>query len=68
MGSYLNSKKACLLYQDETEETYFVDKTAILDELIPLIEQRDNTTQKGKATNISALPALAASANRLWQV
>ena len=67
MGSYLNSKKACLLYQDETEATYFVDKTAILDELIPLIEQRDNTTQ-GKATNISALPALAASANRLWQV
>ncbi len=49
MGSYLNSKKACLLYQDETEATYFVDKTAILDELIPLIEQRDNTTQKGKS-------------------
>lgn len=49
MGSYLNSKKACLLYQDETEATYFVDKTAMLDELIPLIEQRDNTTQKGKS-------------------
>ena len=38
MGLYLNSKKASLLYKDETESTYFVDKTAMLDELIPLIE------------------------------
>jgi len=45
MGLYLNGKKASLLYKDETESTYFVDKSALLDELIPLVltrEQREN--------------------------
>lgn len=39
MSSYLNSKKASLLYKDETLATYFVDKTAMLDELIYLYYQ-----------------------------
>ena len=39
MSSYLNSKKASLLYKDAAQTTYFVDKTAMLDELIPVIEQ-----------------------------
>ena len=43
MSSYLNSKKASLLYRDETLATYFVDKTAMLDELIPVIEQKELT-------------------------
>ena len=50
MGLYLNSKKASLLYKDETESTYFVDKTAMLDELIPLIEPISEIRTK----NISA--------------
>ena len=33
MSSYLNSKKASLLYKDEALATYFVDKTAMLEEL-----------------------------------
>ena len=37
MGSYLNSKKASLLYEETVQTTYFVDKTKMLDELIPLI-------------------------------
>ncbi len=41
MSSYLNSKKASLLYKDEALATYFVDKTAMLDELIPVIEQTE---------------------------
>ena len=43
MSSYLNSKKASLLYKDEALATYFVDKTAMLDELIPVIEQTELT-------------------------
>ena len=43
MSSYLNSKKASLLYKDEALATYFVDKTAMLDELIPVIEQKELT-------------------------
>ena len=38
MGRFLNSKKASLLFKDDAESTYFVDKTALLDELIPLID------------------------------
>lgn len=41
MGLYLNSKKASILYKTETEADYFVDKTAILDELAVLVEQQD---------------------------
>ena len=38
MGKFLNSKKAALLFKDDADSTYFVDKTAILDELIPIID------------------------------
>lgn len=42
MGMYLNSKKAAILYKDEADAAFFVDKTAILDEIVPLVEQRGN--------------------------
>lgn len=42
MGMYLNSKKASILYKDEADAAYFVDKTAILDEIVPLVEQKGN--------------------------
>lgn len=38
MGFYLNSKKPSLLFQEEALSAYFVDKTDILNELVPLIE------------------------------
>ncbi|MGN0294218.1 MAG: AAA family ATPase [Lachnospiraceae bacterium] len=38
MGFYLNSKKPFLLFQEEALSAYFVDKTDILNELVPLIE------------------------------
>lgn len=44
MGVYLNSKRPCSLYQTEVSGEYFVDKTAMLEELIPLIEQGGNYT------------------------
>lgn len=43
MGLYLNSKKASILYKAETEADYFVDKTAILDELAALVEPEEQT-------------------------
>lgn len=48
MGKFLNSKKASMLYKDDAASIYFVDKTALLDELIPVIdskEQEDSTTK-----------------------
>lgn len=39
MGVYLNSKKPCSLYENEMAGPYFVDKSSMLEELIPLVEQ-----------------------------
>lgn len=39
MGIYLNSKKPCALYESEASGAYFVDKSAMLEKLIPLAEQ-----------------------------
>ncbi|MDC7288607.1 ATP-binding protein [Blautia schinkii] len=38
MGIYLNSKTAYHLFKIDTEQPYFVDKTQILEEIIPLVE------------------------------
>nr|WP_304971830.1 AAA family ATPase [uncultured Schaedlerella sp.] len=38
MGKFLNSKKASMLFKEDAESAYFVDKTALLDELIPVID------------------------------
>ena len=37
MGFYLNSKRPFLLFQEEVSSAYFVDKTDILKELIPIV-------------------------------
>lgn len=39
MGMYIDSKTAYLLYQNETKKPYFVDKSMLLKELFPLIEE-----------------------------
>ncbi|MCD8104615.1 MAG: hypothetical protein LUF35_06355 [Lachnospiraceae bacterium] len=39
MGYYLNSADAFELYERETKKPYFVDKTELLKELFPLVEQ-----------------------------
>lgn len=39
MGFYLNSTIAYTLYKDETVKPYFVDKTELLKELMPLVKQ-----------------------------
>ena len=46
MGIYLNSLAAYTLYKNESKKTYFVDKTSILEELFPLVEEGNhNRTQ-----------------------
>lgn len=40
MGVYLNSKKSGSVYRNIVQSTYFVDKTAMLEELIPVVESR----------------------------
>ncbi|MGN0404000.1 MAG: AAA family ATPase [Bariatricus sp.] len=42
MGIYVNSKTAYVLYKSETVKPYFVDKTMILKELFPLVEEGNN--------------------------
>lgn len=39
MGIYINGSSAYTLYKNETEKPYFVDKTRMIEELIPLVEQ-----------------------------
>ena len=39
MGIYLNSPTAYTLYKNESKKTYFIDKTRILEELFPLVEE-----------------------------
>ena len=38
MGVYLNSKKPYTVYRKTVQSPYFVDKTAILEELIPIVQ------------------------------
>ena len=38
MGYYLNNAEVYTLYKEVAEDLYFVDKTAMLKELIPLID------------------------------
>lgn len=37
MGVCLDSKGAYILYKNETEKPYFVDKSLVLAELVPLV-------------------------------
>ena len=67
MGLYLNSIKPCVIYENLAHSTYFIDKTAMLEELIPLVGQaggvrRRMHERKAEATNISVLqgPAVLA--------
>ena len=46
MGVYLNSKKPYLLFREDFSSTYFVDKTEILKELVPLVELKENVIEK----------------------
>ena len=39
MGVYLNSKKSSAVYRKTMQSRYFVDKTALLEELIPIVDQ-----------------------------
>lgn len=49
MGVYLNSKKPYLLFQEDCSLTYFIDKTEILKELVPLVELKENVIEKSVA-------------------
>lgn len=46
MGIYLNGKKAYGLFQEDCALTYYVDKTDILDEIVPILEKGNNRTEK----------------------
>lgn len=46
MGVYLNGKNAYGLFQEAFSLTYFVDKTSILNELVPILELKKNEQEK----------------------
>lgn len=52
MGIYLNGKKAYGLFQEDCALTYYIDKTDILDELVPILERKKKNkkadSNKGK--------------------
>lgn len=49
MGVYLNDPSAYGLFQEDFSLTYYVDKTEILSELVPLIELKTNKKEKDGA-------------------
>lgn len=42
MGIYLNSSTAYTLYKNETKKPYFVDKTLMLEQIFPLVDEGTN--------------------------
>lgn len=48
MGVYLNSKKPFGLFFDEAVFTYFIDKSGMLKELIPLVANSEDILEQGK--------------------
>lgn len=42
MGIYLNSGDACSMYKSETMKPYFIDKSRMLEELMPLVDSGNN--------------------------
>ena len=60
MGIYLNGTSGYSLFQEDFSLTYYVDKTEILAELVPLIERKENTSprsgpDKGKGLKYVAI-------------
>ena len=49
MGVYLNSKNPFGLFFDEAAATYFVDKSEMLSELIPLTEKSEDVIEQNQA-------------------
>lgn len=48
MGVYLNSKSPYLLYRREYASAYFVDKTGLIEEMLPLVElEEDRIEEEG---------------------
>ena len=45
MGIYLNSSSAFGLFRRDCLSTYFIDKSSILKELVPLVESDDYVTE-----------------------
>ncbi len=39
MGIYLNSSAACTLYRSEAAKPYFIDKSMLIEELLPMVDQ-----------------------------
>ena len=48
VGVYLNSKKPFGLFFDEAVSTYFIDKSEMLKELIPLVANSEDILEQGK--------------------
>lgn len=48
MGVYLNSRSAYSLFCEDYASTYYVDKTDILAELVPIVEQEKNLSERSE--------------------
>lgn len=48
MGIYLNSSSAFGLFRRDCLSTYFIDKSSILKELVPLVESDDYDPEKNR--------------------
>lgn len=59
MGMYLNSSSVYGLFREESESAYFVDKSDILKELVPLVDERrtgaENTAERAAVRKTETL-------------
>lgn len=69
MGIYLNSMTAYTLYRSESVKPYFVDKTRLLKELFPLVDESNNylcvtrPRRFGKTVNANMIAAFFSKGN-----
>ena len=73
MGIYLNSSSAFGLFRRDCLSTYFIDKSSILKELVPLVESDDYDPEKTvlnsqNSQNMWRLPDRAGLEKPSWPI
>ena len=51
MGIYLNAPTAYGLFREDFSLTYYVDKSEIIKDLIPILELRNDLPKRGNGTS-----------------
>lgn len=67
MGVYLNGKNAYGLFREAFSLTYFVDKTDILNEFVPILELKNDSYERSGILRGRSLKYFHYQTAPLWQ-